>query len=124
MAAPINNNGGRKSDKLWRDALILAVKRTADETIIAAEDPKAPMIVKMAAKCVGAAVGGDLQAMKEIGDRIDGKPHQSMDIATTHERSVRDWTEAELDAAIASVRGKAAKGNGSKEPDRVHLVHL
>lgn len=32
----------------------------------------------LAINVVDAAIKGDMQAMKEIGDRLDGKPHQSI----------------------------------------------
>lgn len=69
MAAPKNNVGGRK-DKLWRDALMVAVKR-AD-----GDDPR-PFLARIADKCVQAALDGDMQAVKEIGDRLDGKAIQA-----------------------------------------------
>jgi hypothetical protein len=33
----------------------------------------------IAEKCAAAAEGGDMQAMKEIGDRLDGKPAQALE---------------------------------------------
>lgn len=33
----------------------------------------------IADRCVALAAEGDLQAMKEVGDRIDGKPKQAVD---------------------------------------------
>lgn len=69
MAAPNVNKGGRK-DKLWRDALMVAVKR-AD-----GDDPR-PFLARIADKCVQAALDGDMQAVKEIGDRLDGKAIQA-----------------------------------------------
>lgn len=80
MAASHTPSPGRKSDKIWRDALMIAVKRTAVETLHIADDPKAPMIAKIAAQTVVAAGGGDMQAIKEIGDRLDGKPKQQTEI--------------------------------------------
>lgn len=64
MAAPIHNNGGKK-DKLWRDALMVAIKRPG-------EDGR-PLLTAIAERCALAAADGDIQAMREIGDRIDGK---------------------------------------------------
>ena len=69
------------------------------------------MLAKIAQKCVEAAVEGDMQAIKEIGDRIDGKAPQSLDVTTTHERAVSELTDAEL-AAIVSSRGSS---NGAVE---------
>jgi len=33
----------------------------------------------IADRCVAMAADGDLQAMKELGDRVDGKPRQAVD---------------------------------------------
>jgi hypothetical protein len=71
MAPP--KRGGHKIDKLWRDALMLAVKREGED--------KRPYLAVMAEKCVLAAAGGDLAAMKEIGDRLDGKAVQATEIS-------------------------------------------
>lgn len=75
--AGVVGKAGRKSDKLWRDALTIAAKRTQAETEELLADPKAPMIARAAARCAKTACGDDaqaIQAMREIGDRIDGKP--------------------------------------------------
>ena len=82
MAAPINNNGGRKSDKLWRDALIVALKRPNE-----ADADKRPFLAIIAEQCVQSAAEGDMQAIKEIGDRIDGKAPQSV----THDGSLSGY---------------------------------
>lgn len=77
--AGVAGKSGRK-DKHWRDALSVAVKRTDQEGRV--------ILARIAEACVDAALSGDLQAMKEIGDRLDGKPHQSVEIDTTSTRYV------------------------------------
>lgn len=73
MAAP-KHAVGPKSDKLWRDALMRAVRRQADGT-------KGPQYLdRIADRVVLKAADGDIQAAKEIGDRLDGKPAQSLSI--------------------------------------------
>ena len=64
------NPSGRPADKLWRDALMLALKRPA-------EDGRT-YLTRIAEQCVLAADSGDMQAVKEIGDRIDGKAVQAI----------------------------------------------
>lgn len=64
-------SAGGKPDKLWRDALMVAIKRAGDD------DPR-PYIARIAVKCVEKALEGDMQAIKEIGDRLDGKAAQSL----------------------------------------------
>lgn len=73
MAARKTPGKGTKSDKPWRDALMLAV-HTRDKD-------NRPRLRAIAEMCVTKALEGDSALMKEIGDRLDGKPHQS--IATT-----------------------------------------
>lgn len=77
--AGVAGKSGRK-DKHWRDALSVAVKRIDSEGKV--------LLAKIAEACVDAAVNGDLQAMKEIGDRLDGRAIQSIDIETTETRYV------------------------------------
>ena len=72
MAAP-KTKGGHKTDKLWRDALMLAVKRE--------DEDKRVYLAVIAEKCVLAAAGGDMAAIKEIGDRLDGKAVQATTIS-------------------------------------------
>ncbi len=71
MAAP-NNPKGAKSDKLWRDAIQRAVKRR----LAGDGDPQA--LDRLADKLVEKGLEGDIPAIREIGDRLDGKPAQSI----------------------------------------------
>lgn len=56
---------GATKGKIWRDAIRRAVQG----------DPK--RIDRLAVKLCEMAEEGDMQAMKEIGDRLDGKPLQA-----------------------------------------------
>jgi len=81
------------------------------------------MLAKIAQKCVEAAVEGDMQAIKEIGDRIDGKAPQSLDVTTTHERAVSELTDAELAAIVSSCgssNGAAEEKTGKAKPNPIH----
>ena len=71
MAAPKNPKGA-KSDKLWRDALMRAVKRRA------AGKDSPHELDEIATTCVKAAINGESWAVKEIGDRLDGRPSQTI----------------------------------------------
>ena len=71
MAAPLNPKGA-KSDKLWRDAVMRAVKRRES-----GKDPQA--IERLADKLVARGLEGDVSALREIGDRLDGKPVQGLE---------------------------------------------
>lgn len=111
-------NSGQRKDKQIREALMLAAHRV-DEN-----DPQSrKKLYVAAAKVVEMAVQGDLAAFKEMADRIDGKAPQSLDVTTTHERSISEFTEAELDTAIARLAAAAretAKAGGKAKPDIVH----
>lgn len=63
---------GGKPDKLMRDALMIALKREAT----GAGGVKTRKLNLIASKLVDLAVAGDMQAIKEIGDRVDGRPAQ------------------------------------------------
>ena len=112
MAAPFHNNGGRK-DKLWRDALMVAIKRTDSEGRV--------MLAKIAQKVVEAACEGDMAAIKEIGDRIDGKAPQSLDVTTRHEQPVTEWTDADLERVIAD--RSASRAGASKPQESAQKPH-
>lgn len=73
MAAPKNPAGG-KSDKIWRDALMRAVRRESEGR------GSEQWLDRIARTVVSKAVSGDVAAAKEIGDRLDGKPAQTMGI--------------------------------------------
>lgn len=107
MAAPINNRGGRK-DKLWRDALTVAVNRQDLDTM-----DKRTMLARIAEKCVNAALEGDIQAMKEIGDRLDGKPLQQTEV--TADINIHDGGKDRLQHKLARF-SQSRTANGS---DRV-----
>ena len=66
--------GSIKHEKNWRDALRVALMRTDK-----GEDPR-PRLYRIAETVVLMAIDGDMQAIKEIGDRIDGRPAQQIDV--------------------------------------------
>lgn len=84
---------GPKSDKPWRHAIRLAVNRLS-------KDGKTKHLDILAHRLIRAAADGDVSAMREIGDRLDGKPTQGIDLAPT-----ADGLEALLDRI-----GKASRG--------------
>ena len=60
-------------DKPFRDALRLAVKRPGD-----ADVKGKTKLDKIVARLVEEAVNGDVPAIKEVGDRLDGKVPQAV----------------------------------------------
>lgn len=64
-----NANSGRKQEKPFRDALRL-------ELAAAGEDSKA--LRRIAQVLIDKAADGDMQAIKELADRVDGKVPQGL----------------------------------------------
>lgn len=93
MAAP-KKPAGAKSDKLWRDALMRAVRR------VEAGQPS-QFLERIADQVVKQALDGDMTATREIGDRLDGKPHQTAEITHLRQRA-EELTDDELAGFVAS----------------------
>lgn len=89
MAASISK--GSKPDKLMRDAIMLALHR---ETKAKGESTKYLNII--ASKLVQLASEGDLGAIKEIGDRVDGKPAQAISVGGDEDNPIRTVNEVLL----------------------------
>jgi hypothetical protein len=66
MAAPEGNQNAKKA-KIWEQALKRALARKANSTVDNGLDI-------LADKVVSAAASGEAWALKEVGDRMDGKP--------------------------------------------------
>ena len=69
MAAPEGNTNSNKNNRLWAD--------TIRRACIQADGAKLRAI---ADKLIEKAAEGDIQAIKELGDRLDGKAAQSMSV--------------------------------------------
>jgi len=65
-----NANSGRRQEKPFRDALRMELAALKDE------DPKA--LRSIARKLLEKASDGDMQAIKELADRTDGKVPQAI----------------------------------------------
>ena len=75
MAPRVNPSKGGKPDKLFRDALIIEVKRLAENEA----GEKTQNINIIAAKVVKKAKDGDVAAVQIVRDSIDGKPMQAVE---------------------------------------------
>jgi hypothetical protein len=72
MAGVKGRSGTNKGkDKPWADALRVVVNRD--------DDKGRKLLMKIAEACASAAAAGDMQAVKEIGDRLDGRAHQTIE---------------------------------------------
>lgn len=118
MAASNKPSPGRKSDKLWRDALMMSARRTWSEAEELAVDDAAPLIQRAAAQVMLKAASGDKDAYKEVGDRIDGKPHVSMDVTTI--RDVSKLPDADLYSIIRAEDGGDGDIAASKDSRVTH----
>lgn len=70
MAAPEGNANSSINNRLWANTIRRAVLQ-ADANKLRA----------IAEKLIEKAAEGDMQAIKELGDRLDGKPSQSTEIS-------------------------------------------
>ena len=87
MPAPINPKGA-KSDKIWRDAIQRATRRHPDDPT-----PRyAQRLDALADALVRKGLEQDVAAIKEIGDRLDGKPTQ--DVAIEHSGEITQVSAA------------------------------
>lgn len=71
---PGNNNASK--GKPWRDAIDKALKQFKTDEIKAKT-----ALFNIATKVVEKALDGDKDAIQEIGNRLDGRPAQSVEVA-------------------------------------------
>ena len=76
MGAPIGNNNASRA-RMWREALRKALARK--------EGSIEKGLIVVADNVVKAAMDGEMWAIKEIGDRLDGKPAQQQIITGDEE---------------------------------------
>lgn len=77
MGAPVGNKNATKN-KVWEDTLRRA---------LLAED--GVKLRSIAEKLIERAEAGDVSALKEIGDRLDGKPAQQIQLSGDEDNPVR-----------------------------------
>ena len=75
MAARLTPSKGAKPDKLARDAIMVALNREMDGL----DGKPTKRLYVIADKLTELAAGGDIQAIKEVFDRVDGKATQTLD---------------------------------------------
>ncbi len=115
MAAPKGNRNAAKG-KLWAAAIERALERRipADQRIKAIDE--------LADKLLALGYDGDLSALQEIGNRLDGKPAQALELSGGLEhRTSRELSEEELEhIATGGSAGAADSAEGSSVATPVH----
>lgn len=77
-----NENSGRKQEKPFRDALLLAIKDAE------ATKNSSRALRKIAERLLDEAANGNVQAIKEVADRLDGKVLQATSITGSNGSSL------------------------------------
>ncbi len=77
MPAPEKARNSPKPDKLMRDALLIELQTDTD---VEERGVKLKKLRLIARKMVEKAMEGDVQAYRDIADRTDGRPAQSLTI--------------------------------------------
>ena len=98
-----NSKDRRLTDKPFAEALRL-------EILDAGTDNK--RLRRIAAALIRKAEEGDLQAIQQVADRLDGKPAQEQNVNVNDKRDAFDWSRAEIERRLAeSFRRDANAGN-------------
>ncbi len=103
---------GSLGERIWRDAINVAVKEWRDETTKEGKVKKVRALRLLARKLVDRGLEGDVSALREIGDRLDGKAMQGVDLKTHVtisgiERRIIDVTPGIV--GIAHLEGEAVE---------------
>lgn len=108
MSAPPGNKFAAKQNRVITDTLRRVVAQNPEKVRIACE------------KALDKAADGDLQTFREIADRLDGKPTQSVEMNVTRTQS--DMDDSELARIIRENRcsGTTRKKDGKEESGIVH----
>ena len=67
MGAPVGNSNARKENRIWSETI---------RRVVAQNDSQ--KLRDLAEKLVSVAATGDVAALRELGDRLDGKPAQQV----------------------------------------------
>ena len=86
--APLGNKNATKN-KPWRDAINWALENHENS-----QTERAQALRDIATKLIDQALQGDLVAMKELGDRVEGKAAQSVELSGA--LAATDMTTEEL----------------------------
>lgn len=105
MARPL---GAQNKDKPFAAALRMEL------ALLGEDDPKALRGIARNLITIAAGVDNPMAAIKEIADRLDGKPAQESTV--TVNRNVNELTDDEIAARIAELRGTGASDHDGETP--------
>ena len=114
--------GAQNKDKSWRDAIRAAVNELRKDE--GSDKPKKVRALRLLAqRLVIRALDGDVSALKEVGDRLDGKATQQVNVEknvqVTHiEHSIVDMPKV-IEGEVIEVTD--ATGDGESDED-VHDI--
>lgn len=111
-----NSNSGKRAEAKFYNALDTALKDHKDGPDV--------RLRRIANNLVKAAEESEQWAIKEIADRLDGKPSQTTDLNINDNRSLSEFTFDEL-LGIIDAKGDSETGDITAEdspgkPDSVH----
>jgi len=99
MAGKPGRSGTNKGkDRMWSEAIRRAVNRTTS-------DGKTKRLDALASKLITKGLKGDTSALREIGDRLDGKPPQAI-VGDAGADPIQTVTRLEIVAAGDVSNGK------------------
>lgn len=108
MAAPKGNKNAAKGRE-WADAIRWALGKYESSAV-----DRGQALRKIAERCIEQALEGDKDARREIGDRLDGKPAQAVELSgetTTNYRGIdappqadsyEEWVKRHVGTAAGS----------------------
>lgn len=92
---------GAQADQWWKDA----IRRVAAEETDGPDGKKIRKLRLVATKLFEAALDGDVVAMKEIGDRLDGRPRQQVNHGGDEKNPIRVQHETDAITKIEALLG-------------------
>ena len=114
MSAPVGNQNARRAKEL-RDALNYALNNFENSAV-----KKGQALREIGRKLVEMGLAGNLAAIKEIGDRIDGKPAQTT-IIEEDNREIEEYNIDELQKLLSdSLREDAIE---AKKKDQANGIN-
>lgn len=81
MGAPVGNSNATKN-RIWQQAILNALKkRSKSDQLEALED--------LADKLIDSCMDGDITALKELGDRVEGKVAQCVNLGGQDDNPIK-----------------------------------